>query len=263
MALFSCPECSKEISDQADFCPHCGFSNKSTTTSSTPIRSAEIVNREVFKAANHSFVLGEITSISRIETRGWIFILSCLPPLAGIIYLWNADAHWMVLLFAAFTSMGFIGFFVKSEGAINSTGTLKELTEDADKIRQEYAEKIGSDALISYKKKTLLYTTEFTINPARVSGFTTFKGDSHMIAYLIGTVAIAAAAYFFNQEIIISAGLSIAAGFFIGLGILLRKGGIEIDAVGGKTVHIYTLMKDIKPIAEELELKISQRADVF
>ena len=73
MALISCPECSKEISDKADFCPHCGFTNQNTATATAPARSEEIVNREVFKAANHSFVLGEITSISRIETRGWVF----------------------------------------------------------------------------------------------------------------------------------------------------------------------------------------------
>lgn len=25
MALIKCPECGKEISDQADFCPNCGY----------------------------------------------------------------------------------------------------------------------------------------------------------------------------------------------------------------------------------------------
>ena len=27
MALVTCPECKKEVSDSADACPHCGFVN--------------------------------------------------------------------------------------------------------------------------------------------------------------------------------------------------------------------------------------------
>ncbi len=29
MALMNCPECGKEVSDQADMCPHCGITLKS------------------------------------------------------------------------------------------------------------------------------------------------------------------------------------------------------------------------------------------
>ena len=36
MALISCPECKKEISDSAVMCPHCGYSNKALNNSVVP-----------------------------------------------------------------------------------------------------------------------------------------------------------------------------------------------------------------------------------
>ncbi len=256
MALISCPECAKEISDKADFCPNCGFSNKQPAPPAAAVRSEEIVNREVFNAAKHSFVLGEITSISRIETRNYVYMVLGIPLLVGNIYLWKTEPSWIMPTVATVLSLVFISLFYKDEGSINSTGTFRELTDDVGKVREQYAEKIGSAALMTYKKNSLIYTTEFTINPARIAGFTTFKGQDHAIPYLIGAVGMGAA-YYLNAPVLYAFGL------FILLGIFLRKGGIEIDAVGGKKVFIYTLMKDIKPIANELELKISQRADVF
>lgn len=42
MALIKCPECGKEISNQAVACPHCGFGMKATTVSNKRINSNAI-----------------------------------------------------------------------------------------------------------------------------------------------------------------------------------------------------------------------------
>ncbi len=47
MALITCPECSKEISDQADACPHCGYKMQTTTDVPPNIKTHSGLGRKV------------------------------------------------------------------------------------------------------------------------------------------------------------------------------------------------------------------------
>ncbi len=45
MALISCPECSKEISDKATSCPNCGAPISNNNTNEKPINESKTVTR--------------------------------------------------------------------------------------------------------------------------------------------------------------------------------------------------------------------------
>ena len=55
MSIITCPECGKDISDQAEACPHCGFPLKKTTAGGQELQRAERSKRErVRTAPRHS-----------------------------------------------------------------------------------------------------------------------------------------------------------------------------------------------------------------
>ena len=62
MALIKCPECGKEISDQAEFCPHCGYPIKKKND------HAPLSNEQKIENANKQF---NATTINKIlKKRG-------------------------------------------------------------------------------------------------------------------------------------------------------------------------------------------------
>ncbi|MEL7655387.1 MAG: zinc ribbon domain-containing protein [Bacillota bacterium] len=64
MALIRCPECNKEVSDQASSCPNCGYSIKARMKKTKMLSPSEIAKRR--------------------RRNAWI-ILSCLLAVAAII----------------------------------------------------------------------------------------------------------------------------------------------------------------------------------
>lgn len=51
MALIECPECKREISSEATFCPHCGFPLKKNTEAH---QDNDVVNVKIIKEENNS-----------------------------------------------------------------------------------------------------------------------------------------------------------------------------------------------------------------
>lgn len=51
MSIITCPECGKDISDQAEACPHCGFPLKKTTAEGQELQRAERSKRERVRTA--------------------------------------------------------------------------------------------------------------------------------------------------------------------------------------------------------------------
>lgn len=92
MALIKCPECGKEISDQADFCPNCGYSfeekkrKKSKVTSGRDKTSTGLILHSVAAVAWVVFftymflILGGDTCLCN---KGYISDDACKPVYLG------------------------------------------------------------------------------------------------------------------------------------------------------------------------------------
>ena len=72
MALISCPECGKEISDRAECCPHCGF----------PLKKHRALEEETGQAA-----------ASRLKIRPKVFcaVLALLLMVGAVSFVLSAD----------------------------------------------------------------------------------------------------------------------------------------------------------------------------
>jgi hypothetical protein len=90
MALISCPECNKQVSDAAHTCPNCAYpiSNDETFRGSNTAKAVRkgIVQHEIEKQAYDNAGCG-----------GCILIL---PFAAGAIYLFGSDSGGIVILLA-------------------------------------------------------------------------------------------------------------------------------------------------------------------
>lgn len=60
MALIKCPECKKEISDQSDFCVHCGYPFKKKNTIEEVKEESNNVVLPRTKASIISYIIGEL-----------------------------------------------------------------------------------------------------------------------------------------------------------------------------------------------------------
>ena len=96
MALISCPECEKEISDKADACPHCGF--PLSDGSATPVSAITPESRQRIRLAG---------MISRVlQVLGGILLLASIPNLYGARFLPGSN------LIPPLPSIVAAGFFV-------------------------------------------------------------------------------------------------------------------------------------------------------
>lgn len=85
MALISCPECGKEVSDKAKTCPHCGYS----LTEVEPMEVVPKVRVTELSEPKSNFILGFILVSAGIAMMfGWAFfglIFGVLPFFCGVI----------------------------------------------------------------------------------------------------------------------------------------------------------------------------------
>jgi hypothetical protein len=71
MALIDCPECKKQISDQAPVCPHCGYAQKPITIEKTS-KSWKVVQL----VAGFMFIVGLISlSDKSLKDFSWYMII--------------------------------------------------------------------------------------------------------------------------------------------------------------------------------------------
>jgi len=94
MALINCPECGKQISDQAPSCPYCGYTINRELTYNSNLRNktaAALFGIFLGSFGAHKFYLGQTTT-------GLCYLLFCwtgLPPILGfiegLIYLSYSD----------------------------------------------------------------------------------------------------------------------------------------------------------------------------
>jgi len=74
MALIKCTECKREISDQAEFCPHCGFPIKPRE----PVNKAKDIITFKVRGGEDSFVAQEIVALTFWSYKSWVKILVTL-----------------------------------------------------------------------------------------------------------------------------------------------------------------------------------------
>lgn len=95
MALIECPECKSEISDQADSCPKCGFSNTTVTGIAKQPPKRGIIGR-MFSPKVYCPACGHTGKPGRagIDAAGCLItlILLCFFIIPGIIYLIHIDS---------------------------------------------------------------------------------------------------------------------------------------------------------------------------
>ena len=88
MALVKCPECNKEVSDQAHNCPHCGYPLKKPTKH-VGQRNPDFSKMEVIVARNYA--VGIVAAVLifffvAIFIGIGIVMLKLLPDIEGLIF---------------------------------------------------------------------------------------------------------------------------------------------------------------------------------
>lgn len=78
MALITCPECRKEISDQAEACPHCGYPLRKKIEARKIGNKIEKTSNAIAKFGWNLFMLGFLVIILVISTPIIITILAAL-----------------------------------------------------------------------------------------------------------------------------------------------------------------------------------------
>ena len=96
MALMNCPECGKEVSDQAYSCPHCGYvvaSSSSPVQSGTPIKPTLVgpQNRQVFLGSTGT-VVGMLMIGAGILLAFVLLPLGIVIAAVGAVLLTKANA---------------------------------------------------------------------------------------------------------------------------------------------------------------------------
>jgi len=85
MALITCPDCQKEVSDQAVACIHCGRPVVSVATSRTELKKK--FNRASWMLFAGSLLLGLVGAASSVPAIGAVAVLCFVAALAvGIVY---------------------------------------------------------------------------------------------------------------------------------------------------------------------------------
>ncbi len=125
MALVKCRECSREVSDQAEACPHCGIKNPAETiaapTASRPLDGDEAilklggvtVTRTLAKFPSQTFPINGIGSVTLAEPKraGWIILAFIFGAIALIFFSAGSDAAgvgvFFIILCAVFALIAF------------------------------------------------------------------------------------------------------------------------------------------------------------
>ena len=246
MALISCPECSNQISDAAVSCPACGHPMQAIETKvSPPVEQPKVDKKELFQAGKSKFVLAEITAISQVKTRNWVWLVIGLPVVIGIIIAWmNLDGFIATGLTVA--GLIILGFLYADEGKIATTGKVTEFDDDMEQVSNKFHKSVGKDNLIIYKSRNPFLEFNFSINPERVAEFKQESSYSHIWFYALGIIALIAA-----NQLYIPLLYGVGAVMLV-LGFLTRKAALEITGVGGAQVNLYTSPGDIKKVIEAL-----------
>lgn len=133
MALINCPECKKEVSDQSNSCPNCGF----------PIKSKSVATSPVFTTSPPPLVNNPDNSKKKESKKG-NFIINAVAIIFG---------SWLVYTF--------ITYGTSSSSSENKTAISQETTIDiettASKMINTYeANEVKADAI--YKDKVIKVT---------------------------------------------------------------------------------------------------------
>lgn len=106
MALIKCKECGKEMSDKAEVCPHCGYSEKKAQEKALlkpPMERkskyiAAVIGFLFFYVGAHEFYLGKIGNgiawIGFFLLFGW-WVPGFLALMAGIAFF---EGLWLILM---------------------------------------------------------------------------------------------------------------------------------------------------------------------
>ena len=86
MAIIKCPECKREISDQADKCPHCGYPLRNKFETNKPMNSVlGIVLGAIFFIASFVlFLLYALLQNLTISTKRLLLILGIVTLVCSI-----------------------------------------------------------------------------------------------------------------------------------------------------------------------------------
>lgn len=78
MALITCPECNKEISDKVNACPHCGYpiaAMSEQNTSVNPPQQVEVVSVKVDPQKSKKIIIGIVAAIALIAVCSLVAIM--------------------------------------------------------------------------------------------------------------------------------------------------------------------------------------------
>lgn len=156
--LIKCPECSKDISDLAPSCPHCGFILK-TMKPKNNSEKTESISRK--KATSQFISLSAI--IVALFTPKILISLPCLVIISsGIIALFRKEPRWFLSVVSIFIGFFFISASTLDLGIKNDYISQMEIQkwECTNESNYNYIRgrvKNVGDKTVTYFKITALY----------------------------------------------------------------------------------------------------------
>lgn len=262
MALINCSECGHEISSKAVTCPHCGCPTNVQPTNIDGNIGVE--KKEIFKVANSSFVLSEIVSISEFGWRKWLVTIHIVITLAlmGIISKEALKSEYPnflcgVVMAVLLISFIILYFLLLKSREVSTTGDSINFSGSYEQISDEYLERVPASSIVEYEGKNPIRTMNFIINTDRVANFNYSYDLGLFWLLIIASLILGSVAAFIHSSsqtnAYILAGITCVT---IIIGIMSIRTNINIVGVGGKSISLYTTLKDSSRIQKELESKI-------
>ena len=135
MALKPCRECGKEISEQAEFCPHCGIKSPAfgpAVNSATqdcvdsPILEmvGVVVTRTLAKFQNQTFPINGIGSVTLVPPRNTgLIIFGAMLLLSGLKLMFSPWGGGLGVLFLCCSGLFFWIAFTRKHGLVIKTAS--------------------------------------------------------------------------------------------------------------------------------------------